>query len=140
MAQKEFRKYFDIEEAKRLRKEGMTYQKIADSIGGVSRQTIITRLRGGIPAKQRENISIRRKSRKKYLIEYKGGECCICGYDKCHAALVFHHLDPEKKSFGIGDRALAPLKEVLKEADKTILLCHNCHSEVHQGLHKEFYE
>jgi len=139
MAPKE--KYFDIEEAKRLRKEGMTYQKIADSIGkqyGVSRQTIGTRLRGGIPAKERESRSRRRKSRKKYLIEYKGGECCICGYNKCYAALVFHHLDPGKKSFSIGDRAQAPLKEVLKEADKTILLCHNCHSEVHQGLHEEF--
>ncbi len=131
------RKYFDIEEAKRLRKEGMAYQKIADSIGGVSRQTIYYALGS---AKEREIRSRRRKSRKKYLIEYKGGECCICGYDKCHAALVFHHLDPEKKSFTIGDRAQAPLKEALKEADKTVLLCHNCHSEVHQGLHKEFYE
>jgi hypothetical protein len=104
----------------------------------VSYTTIATRLKGGLSAKEKERRASCRKSRKKYLIEYKGGECCICGYNKCHAALVFHHLDPEKKSFGLGDRGQAPLKEVLKEADKTILLCNNCHSEVHQGLHEEF--
>jgi hypothetical protein len=131
-------KHFSVEEAKRLRKEGMTYKKIADSIGGVGVTTIARRLKGGLSAEEREMRVIKRKSRKKYLIEYKGGECCICGYNKCEAALVFHHLDPEKKSFSIGNRAQAPLKEALKEADKTILLCHNCHSEVHQGLHEEF--
>jgi hypothetical protein len=116
----------------------MTYQKIADLIGGVSRPTIATRLRGGLSAKETERRANDRKLRKIKLIKYKGGECCICGYDKCAAALVFHHLEPEKKSFGLGDRGQAPLKEALKEVDKTILLCHNCHSEVHQGLHDEF--
>ena len=104
-------KDFNVEEAKRLRKDHW-----AKKIQGT------------------------RRSRKKYLIEYKGGECCICGYDKCAAALVFHHLEPEKKSFTIG-LAVANnhnLKDTLKEVDKTILLCHNCHSEVHQGLHDEF--
>ena len=61
-----------------------------------------------------------------------------CGYNKCHASLVFHHLEPEKKSFGIGDRKFAPFEELLKEADKTILVCSNCHGEVHEGLHDEF--
>ena len=30
-------------------------------------------------------------------IEYKGGKCIKCGYDKCYSALAFHHRDPNKK-------------------------------------------
>jgi hypothetical protein len=34
-------------------------------------------------------------------IAYKGGECSICGYNKCVAALEFHHLNPSEKDFTI---------------------------------------
>lgn len=34
-------------------------------------------------------------------IEYKGGKCSICGYDRCKGALEFHHMDPNEKDFGI---------------------------------------
>lgn len=131
-------KDFDIEEAKRFRKEGMSYKKIAKLIGEVGEITVAERLNPSQAVKRRKLERIRKTKRKKYLINYKGGECCICGYNKCKAALVFHHLKPEEKSFSIGNRATAPLKAVLKEVDKTLLLCHNCHSEVHQGLHGEF--
>ena len=26
-----------------------------------------------------------------------GEKCCLCGYDKCVAALEFHHIDPKQK-------------------------------------------
>jgi hypothetical protein len=39
----------------------------------------------------------RRKQNKLLLVEYKGGKCECCGYDKCIAALEFHHLDPTTK-------------------------------------------
>lgn len=44
----------------------------------------------------------KREKLKKDAIEYKGGKCQICGYDKCDSALEFHHLDPSQKDFGIG--------------------------------------
>ena len=34
-----------------------------------------------------------RQQQKLKAIEYKGGKCKICGYDKCPRALDFHHID-----------------------------------------------
>lgn len=67
------------------------------------------------------------------LIEYKGGKCQICGYNKCQQALEFHHIDPKTKEFNIsgGTKSLERLK---KETDKCILVCSNCHKEIHAGL------
>jgi len=66
-------------------------------------------------------------------IEYKGGKCQICGYNKCTRSLQFHHLDPNKKDFGIsgGTKSFEKLKP---ELDKCILVCANCHGEIHDGL------
>ena len=73
---------------------------------------------------------------KKWAIEYKGGKCKICGYNKYNGALEFHHLNSDEKDFIIGDRNL-PTSEwplIQKELDKCILLCSNCHREVHGGV------
>lgn len=71
--------------------------------------------------------------RKLELIEYKGGKCECCGYDKNIAAFEFHHLNPELKSFQLDSRRLSNTKieSLIKEADKCILLCANCHREEH---------
>ena len=47
------------------------------------------------------NVSNRRDKLKLMAIEYKGGSCQRCGYNKCTRALSFHHLDPSKKDFGL---------------------------------------
>lgn len=68
-------------------------------------------------------------------IEYKGGKCQICGYDKCEGALELHHLHQEKKSFGIGDKGYTRSWDKVKtELDKCILLCANCHREIGAGI------
>ena len=65
----------------------------------------------------------------------KGNKCTLCGYDKCSKALNFHHLDPSKKSFGLSERGLTRSWEKIKlEIEKCILLCANCHTEVHAGV------
>lgn len=74
----------------------------------------------------------RRKKVKQLLVEYKGGKCEKCGYSKCIGALEFHHLDPSKKDFGIGSNGnTLKLDRMKKEADKCILVCSNCHKEIH---------
>ena len=80
-------------------------------------------------------LDIRRRNKIR-LVEYKGGKCEICGYDKCIDALEFHHLDPNEKEFGIaGDtRSLEKLKN---EADKCVLICANCHRELHAKEREE---
>lgn len=80
------------------------------------------------------NQRIERNVRKQKLIEIKGGGCYICGYNKCQSALQFHHLVPNEKSLEIGTAIRGSFKKLLKEIDKTILLCANCHAELHAGI------
>jgi hypothetical protein len=77
--------------------------------------------------------TIRAISRKLELIDRLGGKCNSCGYSKNIAALQFHHLDPEVKSFKLGHRMLSnrSWEAILKEVEKCILLCANCHAEEH---------
>lgn len=48
-----------------------------------------------------ERVSERRRQLKVLAVEYKGGKCKMCGYDKCISALEFHHLEPTQKDFSI---------------------------------------
>ncbi len=75
----------------------------------------------------------RAKSRKLQLINYKGGECEVCGYKKNYSALTFHHKDPTNKTFTVDSRRCSNTnwESLVKEADKCSLLCHNCHAELH---------
>ena len=73
-----------------------------------------------------------RKIIKKWAVEYKGGKCCKCGYDKCLDALDLHHLNPAEKDFNLSDRNLSlDWVEITPELDKCILVCANCHREIH---------
>jgi hypothetical protein len=68
-------------------------------------------------------------------IDYKGSKCAICGHNKCIQVLEFHHTDPNKKDFGISAKGYTrSWKKVKEELDKCILLCANCHREVHEGI------
>lgn len=62
-----------------------------------------------------------------------GGRCMRCGYCKCSKALEFHHLDSSKKDFTISNDNFK-LKDAIDEAKKCILLCANCHRELHDNL------
>lgn len=71
-----------------------------------------------------------RKRQKVKAVEYKGGKCERCGYNKCLGALTFHHLDPTQKDFIISQAQKGWDKTKL-ELDKCALLCANCHAEEH---------
>lgn len=79
-------------------------------------------------------MAIKRRAIKNALIAYKGGKCERCGYNKCFRALEFHHLDPSEKDFGISKCITKSLDLLKQEVDKCILLCSNCHAEVHEEL------
>ena len=83
-----------------------------------------------------ERVKAWRRRTKQRMIDSMGGECQICSYSKCGTALAFHHLDPDEKDFGFGD-VRANIKswvKIVEELRKCILLCHNCHSEIHEGV------
>jgi hypothetical protein len=80
-------------------------------------------------------VSQKRKYYKRLGVEYKGGCCVICGYDRCVRALHFHHLDPSEKDFSIAAKGYTRSWEKMKnELDKCVLLCSNCHSEAHENM------
>ena len=81
-----------------------------------------------------QNVVSWRVRTKMRLIDYKGGKCLRCGYDKrIPGAYDFHHRDPEQKDFGIGGKTKS--FEALKaEVDKCDLLCRRCHAEVHHEI------
>jgi len=93
--------------------------------------------------KSNNNTNERQKrvstERKSLLVKMSGGKCCKCGYNKNYAALQFHHLNPEEKTFNLDSRKLSNTNwnSILIEWKKCILLCANYHLEVHHP-EKEF--
>ncbi len=80
-------------------------------------------------------VDKRRKQIRQMSLDYKGGKCQICGYNKCIRALDFHHRDPEKKDFGLSAKGYTRSWDSVKtELKKCVLLCSNCHREVHEGI------
>ena len=77
----------------------------------------------------------RRRKIRQMAVEYKGGHCELCGYDRCIDALEFHHNDLAKKKFGISDKGYTrSWKRVMEELDKCMMICANCHRELHAKL------
>lgn len=82
-------------------------------------------------------VTIKRRAIKNMLIAYKGGKCERCGYNKTSRALEFHHLNPEEKDFEISKVLTRNIQSLKDEVDKCILLCSNCHAEIHEELDTE---
>jgi predicted HNH restriction endonuclease len=82
-------------------------------------------------------VANRRRKLREMAVEYGGGKCQMCGYKKCIRALSFHHKDPSKKDFGLSTDGFTRSWEKMKpEIDKCILVCANCHMEIHEGITK----
>lgn len=71
---------------------------------------------------------------KKQCVDYKGGCCILCGYSKYFGSLEFHHLDGSQKDFTISSHRSLSFDQLKTELDKCVLLCSNCHREVHGGI------
>lgn len=70
---------------------------------------------------------------KQQLVNIKGNCCKKCGYQKNVSALEFHHIDKNEKDFDISKYRGCKINEsILKELDKCVLLCSNCHRKEHQ--------
>ncbi len=87
--------------------------------------------------RRKNNIKAVAKRRKKIrlmALEYLGNKCCFCGYDRCSAALDFHHRDASTKKFGLSQSGMTRSWErTREELDKCVLVCSNCHREIHAG-------
>lgn len=82
-----------------------------------------------------ERVARRRRDVKAIVVREAGGSCLLCGYNRCVAALHFHHVNPKDKRFHVALRGAArSLERVRKEVQKCVLLCANCHAEVEAGM------
>jgi hypothetical protein len=79
-----------------------------------------------------ERNTKQRIENKKLAIDYKGGKCVKCGYNKYYGALDFHHIDPNTKDKKL--TAITSFDEIKDELDKCILVCSNCHREIHANI------
>ena len=62
---------------------------------------------------------------KSKCVDYKGGCCQNCGYNR----------DPTSKDFTIAHMRSYSFDDIVKfELDKCVLLCSNCHREVENGI------
>ena len=122
----------------KLRSEGKSYREI-EAIAKCSRSLISYYVN---PDGKTKTLNRRNKNRFRLKSEYRqrlGGKCQICGYDKCQNALHFHHINPEEKKFTISDagsRKSFTKEEIDAEIKKCVLVCANCHAEIHAGLIK----
>lgn len=81
-----------------------------------------------------ESVKRTQKKKKMLAVEAFGGKCCICEYNKCVDALEFHHLDKSEKEESPAYIIMRwSFEKAKKELDKCILVCSNCHREIHHN-------
>ncbi|OGL98581.1 hypothetical protein A2318_00585 [Candidatus Uhrbacteria bacterium RIFOXYB2_FULL_45_11] len=80
-------------------------------------------------------VANRRRKVREMAVAQLGGKCRLCGYNRCAQALDIHHLDPKKKNFGISASGYTrSWKAIQDEIALCILICANCHREMHAGV------
>lgn len=132
---------YDINEVIRLRDEEKLEWKQISEIIGVSSETLRKAYRRITDEtfsykpnpNSYENQKLRGLKRKYEIFMERGEKCERCGYHKNLGALEFHHLEPSQKDFQIDLRHFANtnLNTLKEELDKCILVCANCHRELH---------
>jgi len=73
-------------------------------------------------------------------------KCEICGESRSWV-LDFHHIDPKDKSFEISQYAVSGTtsfgtkkKKILEEMKKCIVVCSNCHRDIHYHEQSGMYQ
>ena len=73
------------------------------------------------------------KEKRKFALEYLGGKCTACGYDKHTCSLDIHHTDPAKKDVAFSSMRGWCVERLRLELKSCTLLCKNCHAALHCG-------
>ena len=90
-----------------------------------------TRNKDGLDTRCRECALIDERTRGRWFDEYKTTcKCKICG-ESDPACLEFHHKDPLTKNKMITNYRFYKKERVIKELQKCICLCSNCHKKFH---------
>lgn len=74
-----------------------------------------------------------KRLRKNIIIHYLGNSCQLCTYSKNPTALEFHHKEPALKYYE-PNRIWGSVEKIKEEIPKCVLVCANCHREIHNGM------
>jgi hypothetical protein len=99
--------------------------------------------KGGPEKSQIREIKKQREKRaelKRKGIEYFGGKCQNCGYNKCITSLDFHYPDPFKKDEDFNKKCEKSWEVMKSKIEECLLLCKNCHTELHWNERQKMYE
>lgn len=76
-----------------------------------------------------------RRQLKQRAVTLLGSRCQGCGSAFTPRIFEFHHIDARTKEFAISaDGILRPWDSVVAELVKCVLVCANCHREIHAGI------
>jgi hypothetical protein len=93
-------------------------------------------LRHAIEAKETSArvVQLRRETKLR-AIGLFGGACYGCERTYPAAVLQFHHRDPAAKEFAMStDGIYRRWEKIARELAKCVMLCANCHAEIHAGV------
>ena len=89
---------------------------------------------------RRKNIVKQRQVRHRrmsfeLLAKFKDSGCVVCG-ERELCCLDCHHLNPKEKEFTLGklSRIRLSKENIIKELQKCICVCRNCHAKIHSNL------
>lgn len=94
---------------------------------------------GAIKMNDNSRVIERRRLKIVKLKTLFGGKCVQCGYDVNFSCLDFHHLDKKTKRFPLTATSVdsRPIEESIEEAKKCLLLCRNCHTDLHHPQNRK---
>ena len=82
----------------------------------------------------KSSTTMRMIRNRNFLKTYKVDKKCeFCGYNKHPGILEFHHKDKNDKTDEVSrlTKSLKSIYTIKKEIEKCILICPNCHRELH---------
>jgi hypothetical protein len=84
------------------------------------------------PERYKNRVNKQVKKCSEYIDSYKQlNNCKKCGENR-YWVLDFHHIDPNKKEWNIGNlKYTGKFTQIKKEIEKCVLLCKNCHYDFH---------
>ena len=80
-----------------------------------------------------DNVCAKGKEKRTKALEYLGGCCAACGYDRHGCSLDIHHVDRQNKDPNFASMRGWSWERIRKELAHCILLCRNCHQALHSG-------
>lgn len=114
----------------RDKRKGTYRAQCKDCLHKIKNEQYRTKYKELYKERLRQNKYKHREFIKNKIKELKACGCIICG-EKDPCCLDFHHL--RDKLFEIGHNVDITLGSLLKEVDKCVVLCANCHRKLHAG-------